>query len=172
MSDASRAADKVAANPDATSDLKAEAGSIVARNLLDGNDLDGAYAKFKTIAASSSNALGAEAKYHMAYVRHMQGRFRDAEKEVFELVKKYPAYDHWKARAFILLGDVYVQLDDRFQAKATLQAVIDNSTEPDLVAQARQRLDAINASEVQQTTPTPSEDLLVPMPDGDEQDGE
>ncbi len=70
----------------------------------------------------------------MAYVRFLQEKYSDAEKEVFDLVKKYPAYDHWKAKAFILLGDVYVQLDDRFQAKATLQAVIDNSTEPELVA--------------------------------------
>ena len=52
-------------------------------------------------------------------------------------------------------------------AKATLQAVVDNSTEPELVAQARQRLDAINSSEVQQTTPSPQEELLVPMPGGD-----
>ena len=135
---------------------------MVAKGLLAQNDLDGAYTKFKSMSEHSTNALGAEAKYNMAYVRYLQKKYRDAEKEVFDLVKKYPSYDHWKARAFILLGDVYVQLDDRFQAKATLQSVIDNSTEPELVAQARQRLDAINASEVQQTTPTPQEELLVP----------
>jgi hypothetical protein len=45
--------------------------------------------------------------------------------------------------------------------------VIDNSEDPELVAQARQRLQAINASEVQQTTPTPQEDLVVPMPGTD-----
>jgi hypothetical protein len=27
-------------------------------------------------------------------------------KEVFALVKQFPSYDHWKAKAFILLGDV------------------------------------------------------------------
>lgn len=172
MAEAGAAAEKVAANSDATADLKAEAGLMAAKGALDANDLDAAFTKFKAITANSSNALGAEAKYSMAYVRHLQGKYRDAEKEVFDLVKKYPAYDHWKARAFILLGDVYVQLDDRFQAKATLQAVIDNSTEPELVAQARERLDAINASEVQQTTPTPQEDLLVPMPGSDNTDGE
>jgi len=35
------------------------------------------------------------------------------------------------------------------------------------VAQAQQRLDAISSSEVQQTTPSPQEELLVPMPGGD-----
>ncbi|MEZ4739476.1 MAG: tetratricopeptide repeat protein [Flavobacteriales bacterium] len=169
---AAEAAAKVSASPDATADLKAEAGLVVAKSALAQNDLDGAYTKFKSVTSSSTNALGAEAKYNMAYVRYLQRMYSDAEKEVFDLVKKYPAYDHWKARAFILLGDVYVQLDDRFQAKATLQAVINNSTEPELVAQAQQRLDAINASEVQQTTPTPQEELLVPMPGSDNTDGQ
>jgi TolA-binding protein len=170
--EAATAAEKVAANSEATADLRAEAALVAAKSALDRNELDAAYSKFKAITTNSSNALGAEAKYNMAYVRFLQEKHRDAEKEVFDLVKKYPSYDHWKAKGFILLGDVYVQLDDRFQAKATLQAVIDNSTESDLVAQARQRLDAINASEVQQTTPTPQEDLFVPMPGTEIPDGE
>ncbi|MEO8591539.1 MAG: tetratricopeptide repeat protein [Flavobacteriales bacterium] len=165
MDEAAVAAEKVAANADANADLKAEANLVVAKGLLEKGDNDAAFTKFKSVSTGSSNALGAEAKYYMAYVRHLQAKYRDAEKEVFDLAKKYPAYDHWKARAFILLGDIYVQLDDRFQAKATLQAVIDNCTEPDLVAQARQRLDTINASEVPQTAPTPQEELEVPLPE-------
>lgn len=167
MTDAAKAAAKVSANTDATADLKAEADLVVAKGLLDSNDLDGAYTKFKAITSKSTNALGAEAKYNMGYVRYLQNKYTDTEKEVFDLLKKYPAYDYWKAKSFILLADAYVKLDDRFQAKAALQGVIDNSEDPELVAQARQRLNSINASEVQQTTPTPQEDLLVPMPGTD-----
>ncbi|MBL7981083.1 MAG: tetratricopeptide repeat protein [Flavobacteriales bacterium] len=163
--EAAVAAEKVAANSSATADMRSEAGLLVANGLLARNDTEGAYTKFKAISAGSTNAYGAEAKYYMAYVRHLQGQFRKAETEVFDLVKRYPSYDHWKARAFILLGDVYVQLNDRFQAKATLQSVIDHCQEPDLVAQARQRLEAINASEIQQITPAPQEELIVPVPD-------
>lgn len=165
MDEAAVAAGKVAANTDANADLKAEANLVVAKGLLEKGENDAAYTKFKAVTGTSTNALGAEAKYYMAYVRHLQEKYRDAEKEVFDLAKKYPSYDHWKARAFILLGDIYVQLDDRFQAKATLQAVIDNCQEPDLVEQARERLAAINASEVQQTQPTPQEELEVPLPE-------
>ncbi|MBX2973341.1 MAG: tetratricopeptide repeat protein [Flavobacteriales bacterium] len=165
--DAAKAAAKVAANTDATADLKAEANMAVAKDLLDRNDLDGAFAKYKAITGSSTNALGAEAKYNMAYVRYLQNKYTETEKEVFDLVKKYPAYDYWKAKSFILLADAYVKLDDRFQAKAALQGVIDNSDDAELVAQARQRLAAISASEMRQTTPTPQEDLVVPMPGTD-----
>src|SRR5690606_6776375 len=79
--EASAAAERVAANSSATADLRAEAGLIIAKGLLDKGDDEGAYERFKTVAAASVNHLGAEAKYHQAYVRHLQGRFRDAEKE-------------------------------------------------------------------------------------------
>lgn len=163
--EAATAAEKVAANPTAQADLKAEAGLLVAHGFLARNDTEGAYTKFKAISSAITNAYGAEAKYHMAYIRHLQKQYRKAESEVFDLVKRYPSYDHWKARAFILLGDVYVQLDDRFQAKATLQSVINNSKEPELVAQAQARLDAINASELPQVAPPAQEEMEVPLPD-------
>jgi hypothetical protein len=70
---------------------ESRAGLVVAKDLLDKNDLDSA---FEVQARNNStNALGAEAKYHMAYVRQLQAK-HDAEKEVFDLVKKYAAYDH------------------------------------------------------------------------------
>ena len=159
-------ADKVLPDGNQRADLKAEAGLTIAHGLLSRNELDGAFTKFKAVAAANKGIIGAEAKYHMAYVRHLQKKYRDAEKEVFALAKDFGAYKHWVSKAFILLGDVYLQLDDRFQAKAALQGVIDHSDEPELVAEARQRLDAINASEIQQTTPTPQEDMEVPMDGG------
>lgn len=162
--EAAVAAEKVAANTQATADLKAEAGLLVAKAALDRGDQEAAYTAFRTVSQASVNQWGAEAKFHQAYVRYLQARYKDAEKEVFELVQRYPAYDHWKARGFILLGDVYVQLGDRFQAKATLQSVIDNSTEPELVAQARQRLQAIVDSEAPRTAPAPSEEITIPLP--------
>lgn len=165
VADAAVAAERVAANSKATADMKSEAGILIARNLADRDELDAAYTKFKNVATASTNAYGAEAKYNMAYIRHLQTQYRKAETEVFELVQRYPSYDHWKARAFILLGDVYVQLNDLFQARATLQSVIDHCQEPDLVAQARQRLDTINASQVPRQGLVPDNDAItIPMP--------
>lgn len=164
MEEAATAGEKVAANTSANGDQKAEANLLVAKKLLGRDELDAAYNKFKGIAANNSGAAGAEAKYNMAYVRHLQGQYTKAETEVFDLLKKYASHGHWKAKALILLGDVYVQLDDRFQAKAALQGVIDNCPEPDLVAEARQRLADINASEVQKSERSTEEEPTIPLP--------
>lgn len=163
--EAAEAAKVVLANGDANADLKAEAGLAVGLGEIDSNQLDAAYTRFKAIATGSKNAYGAEAAYHMAYVRYLQKRYKDGEKEVFDLAKKFPSYDHWKAKAFILLGDIYVGLEDLFQARATLQSVVDNCSEPDLVEQAAQRLANITEAAEPQApgagtdlNPTPDEE--------------
>jgi hypothetical protein len=64
-----------------------------------------------------------------------------AEKEVFDLINNIPSYDYWIAKAFILLADVYVQTDNTFQAKHTLQSIIDNyDGDDELKDVARQKL--------------------------------
>lgn len=158
------AADKVLKNTDANADLKAEAGLVAAIATLARNELDAAFTKFKAVVKDSRNATGAEAKYNMAYIRHLQQKYRDAETEVFDLAKKYPSYDFWKAKGFILLSDVYVQLDDRFQAKTTLQSVIDHSEAPELVEEARRRLAIIEQSEVAPPVPPGGAQPEIPMP--------
>lgn len=138
--EAAAAAQKVLNNGDANADMKAEAGLAIGRAAIDNNELDAAYTRFKELAKPANGAYGAEAAYWKAYARYLQQRYKDGENEVFDLAKKFPTYDHWKAKAFILLGDIYMGMEDLFQARATLQSVIDNCAEPDLVEQAALRL--------------------------------
>ena len=34
-------------------------------------------------------------------------------------------YQYWTGKAFLILGDIYVQQNDTFQAKATYQSIVD-----------------------------------------------
>lgn len=154
--EAATAAEMVSANTDNKDALlKAEAKLLIADYALDNDDKDGAFGVYKTIAAGKHGAMSAEAKYRMAYIRHLQGKYKEAEKEVFALANDFGAYKHWISMGFILLGDVYVQLNDRFQAKAALQGVIDNSDEPALVADAQARLNILLNEEQQKNAPVP-----------------
>jgi sensor histidine kinase regulating citrate/malate metabolism len=42
-----------------------------------------------------------------------------------DFAKNNTPHQYWLAQSFILLSDIYVQKEDLFQAKATLQSVID-----------------------------------------------
>lgn len=147
LEESAEAARKVLEDPTATDDMKAEAGVRIGNAQLRSREMDTAFETYTEVVKSSSNEHGAEAKFQMAKIRFEQERYTDAEAQIFALVKRYPSYDGWKARGFILLGDVYVGLDDLFQAKVTLQSVVDNVDDPELVAQAQTRLDAIATTE-------------------------
>jgi len=53
---------------------------------------------------------------------------------------------YWLAKAFILLGDVYVKKGDNFQARATWQSVADGYSPADdgIVDEAKARIAKLN----------------------------
>jgi hypothetical protein len=56
-----------------------------------------------------------------------------------------PNYDYWLAKSFILLADNYVKLKDNFQAKATLQSVLDNyKADDDIIPTATEKLQRLS----------------------------
>ena len=51
------------------------------------------------------------------------------------------------AKSYILLGDVYARQQDYFNAKATYQSIVTNSTIPELKQEAKDKLEKVEAEE-------------------------
>ncbi len=117
-----------------------------------------------TVAAAPSDVTGAEAQYTLAEVLFKQKKYDQAIAEAFKVNSAYSAYELWQGRAFLLLADVYTAQRDVFQARATLNSVIDNKFPvAEVIEGARQRLKALPASddapasaEVPASTKTPA----------------
>jgi len=115
------------------------------------NEFDYTVANTKTIAA-------AEAKYNIANIQYLQRHYKASQKTCFDLAKELPNYDYWIAKTYILLADDYIGLKDAFQAKATLQSVIENyKGDDDILPTAKQKLNRLNGkadtAPVQQASP-------------------
>ena len=52
----------------------------------------------------------------------------------------------WLAKSFLVLGDIYVQKGDMFQARATYQSIVDGYTPADdgIVAEAKEKIKKLN----------------------------
>ncbi|MGI4874468.1 MAG: tetratricopeptide repeat protein [Janthinobacterium lividum] len=99
-----------------------------------------------TVAAAPSDVNGAEAQYTLAEVLFKQLKYEDAIKEAFKVNANYSAYELWQGRAFLLLADIYTAQKDVFQARATLNSIIDNKFPvAEVIEGARQRLKALPA---------------------------
>ncbi|MEZ5172737.1 MAG: tetratricopeptide repeat protein [Bacteroidia bacterium] len=138
-----------------------EAHLILGRTSLVAGDNSEALKHFQKIRKVNSEA-GAEARYSIALVHFRNGDYKKCEKEIFSLVDDMPSYDHWLARGFILLADNYVKLDNVFQAKRTLQSVIENHEGEELRELARQKLADIEASEVKPEA-TPEQEQQIDL---------
>ena len=56
-------------------------------------------------------------------------------------IKETGSYDFWVTSSYILIGDIFMQQKDYFNAKATYQSVAQNSGIEDLKKEAQQKLD-------------------------------
>ena len=57
-----------------------------------------------------------------------------------------PSHDYWVAKTFILIADNYVAMNDNFQAKSTLQSILENyeGKEEDILPVAKEKLEKLN----------------------------
>lgn len=84
---------------------------------------------FSLLTNETNSEEGAQAKYFVAQIQFNQGKYSDCENEIMDFISKGTPHQHWLAKSFLLLSDVYVKKDDTFQAKHTLSSIIDNYTD-------------------------------------------
>jgi tetratricopeptide (TPR) repeat protein len=139
-------ANRVISDTGTPESIKKEAILMRGKTLKQQGDLDNAYKDFAELA-KGTGARAAEAKYLMAEIAYEKKAYKPAEKELFELIQNFSSYSEFKYKGFLLLSDVYVGLDDYFQARATLNTILDNVSEPWVIDAARERIQKLDALE-------------------------
>ena len=101
---------------------------------------------YEMLALDVTNAEGAESAYRVIEALFAEGNHDECEKIIYTLADSKTPHAYWLGKAFIMLGDIYVQRNDSFQAKATYRSVVDGYTPADdgIVAEAQAKLDKLN----------------------------
>lgn len=115
------------------------------------NDCDSAIISYQHVAQLTKSELGAEARYFIAECLFSQNDLKAAETAAFDVIKNTPSYDYWVADAYILLGRIFWKNKDYFNAKATLQSIIDHAKIQELVTKAENILTQVKAEEQSQS---------------------
>jgi TolA-binding protein len=106
--------------------------------------------------------MAAESKCQIAYLLFDKKDYKKAKKTVFELADNYSAYEYWFAKGYLLLADIYLIEKDGFQAKATLQSIIENydgndEIKPSAVDKMKTIIAAEEKEKLKQVPPTDRE---------------
>jgi len=132
-------------NEKSSQEDKFKTGLYAGLAYLQKGDTTTAVKEFNYTVSNTKTIAAAEAKYNIARVEFLKGHYKSSQKTCFDLVKDLPNYDYWVTKTFILLADNYLALKDTFQAKATLQSVIENyKGDDDIIPTAKQKLDQLS----------------------------
>lgn len=107
------------------------------------------YSDILELSADTRNVYGAEAKYELANYYFNKNDLVKAEAEVFSYIEKGTPHQHYLAKAFILLSDIYIKKENYFEAKQYLLSLKDNYTAEDaeISSAIAERLELINTKE-------------------------
>ena len=140
--------DQVFQNPRSSNDQKGKAMYYRGKVALEEKQWDQALNAFNEVSRLSDDERSAEARYQIAKIYYVQKEYELAEELSRESYKESSAYPYWVARSLILLSDILVKQDDIFNAKAALEAVIENFGESEeLLDEANQKLEKIKELE-------------------------
>ena len=107
---------------------------------LNKGDYKTAQADFEKTVALAKDINGAEAQYRLGEILYKEKKFKESIAAMLKFNEQFGEYEYWKGKAFILVSDNNVALDEPTQAKAVLNSIIENSSDETIVAEAKQKL--------------------------------
>lgn len=149
---AKQAANELLKTDRVSADQIVNAHFLLANMAMKDNNTSQALKEFTITTSLSNGEKGAQSNYYAALLNYRLNKLEEAENLVYQLSEKYPTFNYWIAKAFILLADIYVGRDNIFQAEQTLQSVIENYQGEDLKKIAVEKLERLQKfNEAQQS---------------------
>jgi tetratricopeptide (TPR) repeat protein len=112
-------------------------------------DNEAAKDEFLNTLNTAQDEFGAEAKYSLALIFHNEKQYKQAYETLISLNNDFAAYEEWVGKSFLLLADNFIAQDDLFQARHTLQSLVDNFPRPEIKEQAKAKLKDLEKKEIE-----------------------
>ncbi|WP_439882817.1 tetratricopeptide repeat protein [Pontibacter sp. MBLB2868] len=123
-------------------------------------NLDQALKELRETTQTATDVNGAEAHYLIAEILYKQKKYKESLDFAFSFNTKYSNYDYWLGKTFLIIADNYVAQNELFQAKATLNSIIQNAPNKEIVAEAKQKLAKLEGKATQDETQQQQQNLL------------
>lgn len=111
-------------------------------------DYDLAQDEFLNTLNTAQDEYGAEAKYLIGEIQYFNKQHKQCYETLISLNSDFAAYPDWVGKSFLLLADNYLAMGDVFQAKGTLNSLIDNFPQENIKVIAKEKLKKITDGEI------------------------
>ncbi|HET9487157.1 MAG TPA: tetratricopeptide repeat protein, partial [Chryseosolibacter sp.] len=105
--------------------------------------------EFLNTLNTAQDEYGAEAKYLLAQTFYLNKEYKKSYETLLSLTEDFAAYDEWVGKSYLLMADNFVAMDQLFQARATLQSLVDNFPMQTIKDAAATKLKEIDRAEAE-----------------------
>ena len=120
---------------------------------------------YQVLKNSGPSSVQAEASYYLAYFLNYDQSFLASNEEIFWLIDNLPSQLDWRYKALITLAKNYAGLEDNFQAIYTLDFVISENYNVELIKEAKkikEKLEAANKNQSSEIDSTVTKIGIMP----------
>jgi TolA-binding protein len=104
-----------------------KASLYLGKSAMSRGDYETAKDEFLNTLNTARDEYGAEAKYRIGEIFYLTKEYKQCFETLVKMNDEFGTYDDWVGKAFLLMSDNFLAMDDRFNAKQTLQSLIDNN---------------------------------------------
>ena len=120
---------------------------LSAKSFLDSGDITKGIDKLLTTINLVNDESAAEANYLLAKVFYTQSQKNQALETLYALNENFSNYDYWVGKSYLLIADIFISMNEGFQANATLESLIDNTDIDEIRDQALELKNNIDLNE-------------------------
>lgn len=145
-------AQKIKDNPLAGKEQKSLAHFNIAQHKIRNNQSKNALADLEYVVENSNNVETAEARFLIAKIYYDENQMEKASEKVKDAYSKNGGYPKWVAKSLLLNAKILMKQNDIFNAKASVEAVIDNfAGDSEIIAESNVLLEEIRKMESEQS---------------------
>jgi TolA-binding protein len=98
---------------------------------------------FSDVGSSRTDDIGAEAQYYYGLTLYEEENIVDAISALVRVRSVYPGYIEWYTKSLLKLGDCYIKLDDKKNAREMFRAVLKKHKNNEYAKEANQKLKSL-----------------------------
>ncbi|MGL1887829.1 MAG: tetratricopeptide repeat protein [Reichenbachiella sp.] len=120
--------------------VEANANLIIGKSEYFNDHLDEALIYLLPLVGNAPDERGAESYLYVSKVYYDQGNSNRALESLYVMTNNFSSYELWQSEAFLLMADIFIDTKEYFQAKATLNSLIEHATIPEIKDRAERKL--------------------------------
>jgi TolA-binding protein len=136
-----------------------KASLFLGKTAMARGDLETAKDEFLNTLNAARDEYGAEAKFLLAQLFHNQKDYKQSNETLISLNTDFKEYQDWVGKSYLLMADNYVAMNNVFQAKGTLESLVEHFPSQDVKEAARKKLQQIDKQQIEQQK-TEAQDTL------------